>query len=80
LPQPQSYYLVDALVTLILVRLMALTSAAAEDGMGGTTFMAIISLRVISMEAGSMVVDSTVGDSTVGDFMAVAATGRWEAG
>jgi general stress protein CsbA len=65
--------LVDAPVTLILVRLMALTSAASEGGMGDTTSMAIISLRVISMEAGSMVVDSTVGD-----FMAVAATGRWE--
>jgi hypothetical protein len=72
LPQPQSFYSADALVTLFWVLLMALTSVAltsvAEAGMADTTSMAIISLRVISMEADSMPVD----------FMAVAVTGRRE--
>jgi hypothetical protein len=59
LPQPQSSYSADALVTLFLVLLMALTSVAAEGGMGDTTFTAIISWRVISMVADSMEVDFT---------------------
>jgi hypothetical protein len=50
LPQPQSFYSADALVTLFLVRLMALISVASEGGMGDTTSTAIISPRVISME------------------------------
>jgi hypothetical protein len=78
LPQPQSFYSADALVTLFLVRLMALTSVATEGGMGDTTSMAIISARVISMEAVSTAVDFMVVDSTVGAGTAVAATDRRE--
>jgi hypothetical protein len=68
LPQPQSFYSADALVTLFMVLLMALTWAASEGGMGDTTSMAIISRRVISMEA----------DFTAVDFTAAAGTGRRE--
>jgi hypothetical protein len=66
--QPQSFYSADALVTLLLVLMMALTWAASEDGMGDTTSMAIISPRVISMEA----------DFTAVGLTAVAGTGRRE--
>jgi hypothetical protein len=68
LPQPQSFYSADALVTLFLVLLMALTSVATEGGMGDTTSTAIISPRVISM----------VADSTEAVGTAVAATVRRE--
>jgi hypothetical protein len=68
LPQPQSFYSADALVTLFLVLLMALTSVATEGGMGDTTSTAIISPRVISM----------VADSTEAVDTAVAATVRRE--
>jgi hypothetical protein len=68
LPQPQSFYSADALVTLFMVLLMALTWAASEGGMGDTTSMAVISPRVISMEA----------DFTAVDFTAAAGTGRRE--
>jgi uncharacterized membrane protein YebE (DUF533 family) len=71
LPQLQSFYWADALVTLFLVLLMALISMATAGGMADTTSMAIISARVISM-----VVDSTVVDFTEAVGTAVAATGR----
>jgi hypothetical protein len=71
--QPQSFYSADALVTLLLVLMMALTWAASEDGMGDTTSMAIISPRVISMEADFTAVDFTAEGPT-----AVAGTGRRE--
>jgi hypothetical protein len=68
LPQPQSFYSADALVTLFMVLLMALTWAASEGGMGDTTSMAVISPRVISTEA----------DFAAVDFTAAAGTGRRE--
>jgi hypothetical protein len=73
LPQLQSFYWADALVTLFLVLLMALISVATAGGMADTTSMAIISARVISM-----VVDSTVVDFTEAVGTAVAATVRRE--
>jgi hypothetical protein len=73
LPHPQSFYSADALVTLFLVLLMALTSVATEGGMGDTTSTAIISPRVISMVADST---EAVGTEAVGT--AVAATVRRE--
>jgi hypothetical protein len=60
--------LADALVTLFMVLLMALTWAMSEGGMGDTTSMAIISPRVISMEA----------DFTAAAATPVEATGRRE--
>jgi hypothetical protein len=78
LPQLQSFYWADALVTLFLVLLMALISVATAGGMADTTSMAIISARVISMEADSMVVDSTEVDFTEAVGTAVAATVRRE--
>jgi hypothetical protein len=81
--QPQSFYSADALVTLLLVLLMALTWAASEGGMGDTTSMAIISPRVISMKADFTAVDFTAVDFTAAGLTAaagtaVAGTGRWE--
>jgi hypothetical protein len=69
LSQPRSFYSADALVTLFLVLLMALTSMAltlvVEGGMGDTTSMAIISPPVISMaEDFTVAVDSTVAAAT----------------
>jgi hypothetical protein len=77
LPQPQSFYSADALVTLFLVRLMALTSVATEGGMADTTSMAIVSARDI-LEVAMPSADSMEVDFTAVAGTAVAAIDRRE--